>query len=171
MHVSPISMIVAVAADLELPPQQSDMFGHRASSQTVCRLRPRKSAFIFLYDGPSGIGVFSHKGNLVISFFLPLGPTNAVFNVYASDGGRGPLPETKSVNDGPAFSLSAKVVGRTWGLAEGDSVIFGSGAAVANGRGEMVLKDGGRKTRNGEDVILPRRQRNLGVAPGMAKSQ
>ena len=48
VQVSPMSMMVAVAADLSSPPQQSLMFGHRASSQTVCRFRPRRSAFIFL---------------------------------------------------------------------------------------------------------------------------
>lgn len=49
VHVSPMSIIVAVAADLpELPPQQSEMLGQRASSQTVCRFSPRRSDFIFL---------------------------------------------------------------------------------------------------------------------------
>lgn len=38
VQVSPMSMMVAVAADLEEPPQQSEMFGQRASSQTVCNI-------------------------------------------------------------------------------------------------------------------------------------
>lgn len=48
VHVSPINMIVAVAALLLDPPQQSLMLGHRASSHTVCKPRPLKSCLIFL---------------------------------------------------------------------------------------------------------------------------
>src|SRR6266480_7115021 len=48
VHVSPINIIVAVAALLSLPPQQSEIFGHRASSQTVCKFNPRRSFLIFL---------------------------------------------------------------------------------------------------------------------------
>lgn len=126
-------MIVAVAADFELPPQQSEMFGHRASSQTVCRFRPRRSFLIFLYDELSGIGVFSHEGRRVIFFCLPFGPTRAVFRAYASDESRGAsLPPTKSENEGPVFSLSAKCVGRTRGLLVGDSPMGGSEVTVAN---------------------------------------
>lgn len=151
-----MSMMVAVAADFELPPQQSEIFGHRASSHTVCRFRPRKSFLIFLYDELSGIGVFNHEGRRVISFCLPLGPTRAVFRAYASDGSRGgSSPPTKSVNDGPALSLSAKCVGRTRGLLVGDSVAEGSGAAVANGRDDVEQLVEGRNTRNGEGDEVP----------------
>ena len=48
VHVSPISMMVAVAAFRSLPPQHSEMLGHRASSHTVCRPSPRRSDLIFL---------------------------------------------------------------------------------------------------------------------------
>jgi hypothetical protein len=74
----------------------------------------------------------------VISFCLPFGPTRAVFRAYASDGSSGgSLPLTKSVSEGPAFSLSAKRVGRTRGLLVGDSTVGGSEVAVANDRGRV----------------------------------
>ena len=162
MQVSPISIIVAVAADFELPPQQSEMFGHLASSQTVCKLRPRRSFLIFLYDELSGIGVFNQDGSRVISFCFPLGPTSAVFNAYASEGSRGgSLPLTKSENAGPVFNLSANAVGRTRGLLEGVPVMGRSGAAVAkvlDGLGETA---GGKKTTNGDGDTLPYIQRRL----------
>lgn len=63
-------MIVAVAFRLfsssvafGLPPQQSPIFGHRASSHTVCSPRPLKSFFILLNDAPVGILVFKCDGN------------------------------------------------------------------------------------------------------------
>jgi hypothetical protein len=156
-------MIVAVAADFELPPQQSDMFGHRASSQTVWRFRPRRSFLIFLYDELLGMGVLSHDGSRVISFCLPLGPTRAVFNAYFSDGSSGgSLPPTKSEKEGPAFSLSANEVGRTRGLEVGDSVAEGSGAAVAKARiGVVEVGEEGRKTRKGDTYDVPFKQRSF----------
>ena len=70
------------------------------------------------------MGVFSHSGRRVICFCLPFGPTRAVFSAYASEGWRGgSFPETKSVKAGPAFNLSAKVVGRICGLAVGMSSV------------------------------------------------
>lgn len=48
VQVSPMSMMVAVAAALSEPPQQSEMLGQRASSQTVWRFRPRRSFLICL---------------------------------------------------------------------------------------------------------------------------
>ncbi|ANB13730.1 hypothetical protein AWJ20_4674 [Sugiyamaella lignohabitans] len=45
VQVSPINMIVAVALDLSEPPQHSPIFGHLASSQTVCSFNPRRSSF------------------------------------------------------------------------------------------------------------------------------
>lgn len=58
------------------------------------------------------MGVLSQGGRRVISFLRPGGPTRAVFRAYASAGSRGSsfLPETKSENAGPAFSLSLKAV-------------------------------------------------------------
>lgn len=62
-------MIVAVAAVLpsssvapSLPPQQSPIFGHRASSQTVCKPSPRRSFLILEKDFPFGIDVFRYDG-------------------------------------------------------------------------------------------------------------
>lgn len=132
VHVSPINIIVAVAAALEPPPQHSEIFGHLASSQTVCRFNPRRSFLIFLYDDESGMDVFNHDGRRVISFFLPGGPTRAVLRAYASSGERGgsAAPPTKSENDGPLFSLSLNVVGVL--LVVGfDSPMDDSGVVVA----------------------------------------
>jgi hypothetical protein len=60
------------------------------------------------------MGVFSQEGSLVISFFLPFGPTIAVLSSNASSGVRAcstPEPEvTKSANEGPVLSLSLKIV-------------------------------------------------------------
>ena len=64
-------MIVAVAAlrpsasdTPSFPPQQSPMLGQRASSQTVCRLSPRRSFLIFEKEEPFGMLVFRKDGNL-----------------------------------------------------------------------------------------------------------
>lgn len=64
-------MIVAVAARFpsssvapSLPPQQSPMFGHRASSHTVCSPSPRTSFLILANDAPVGIEVFRYEGSL-----------------------------------------------------------------------------------------------------------
>ncbi len=58
-------MMVAVAPRLlssgvapSVPPQQSPIFGHRASSHTVCRPSPLRSFFILLNDAPVGMDVF-----------------------------------------------------------------------------------------------------------------
>ena len=53
--------MVAVAAPLP-PPQQSPIFGHLASSHTVCSPRPRRSFLIPLYDAPVAIGCFRNDG-------------------------------------------------------------------------------------------------------------
>ena len=155
VQVSPISMIVAVAADFELPPQQSEMLGHLASSHTVWRFSPRRSFLIFLYEELSGMGVLSHDGRRVISFFLPFGPTRAVFNAYASEGSKaGSLPPTNSEKEGPALSLSANLVGRIVGFAVGESVEEGSETAVANERVEgTAMGAEGRKTLNGDVCV------------------
>jgi hypothetical protein len=59
------TIIVAVAALLpssspapSLPPQQSPILGHLASSQTVWRPKPLRSFLILLKDDPEGIVVF-----------------------------------------------------------------------------------------------------------------
>jgi hypothetical protein len=62
-------MIVAVAARLlssgvapSFPPQQSPIFGQRASSHTVCSPNPLRSFFILLKDAPVGMDVFRKEG-------------------------------------------------------------------------------------------------------------
>ena len=59
--------MVAVAvfrpSTVVFPPQQSPMFGQRASSQTVCKFRPRRSFLILLKEAPDGIEVFRKEGN------------------------------------------------------------------------------------------------------------
>ena len=156
VHVSPISMIVAVAALLELPPQQSEMFGHRASSQTVCRLRPRRSFLIFLKLSFAGIGVLSHSGSRVMVLFRPSGPTVAVLISYASAGSRGAFGLTKSLNEGPVFNLS-------WNRVEGRAGFAGfwGSTAVANPR--MQLCEAGLRSDE-----LARRQRVRGIAAVIA---
>lgn len=64
VHVSPIIMIVAVAAP-SFPPQHSPMLGHRASSHTVARLRlftdfDKRSRFSRRW--PVGVSMRSHEG-------------------------------------------------------------------------------------------------------------
>ena len=62
-------MMVAVAAlrpsasvAPSFPPQQSPIFGHRASSHTVWSFRPRKSFLILEKDAPLGMDVFKYCG-------------------------------------------------------------------------------------------------------------
>ena len=64
------TMIVAVAALRpsasvvpSFPPQQSPILGHRASSHTVLRLRPRKSFLILLNEAPEGMLVLRKEGS------------------------------------------------------------------------------------------------------------
>lgn len=60
-------MMVAVAvfrpSAVVFPPQQSPTFGQRASSQTVCKFKPRRSFLILLKEAPEGIEVFRKEGN------------------------------------------------------------------------------------------------------------
>ena len=127
-----MSIIVAVAADLSLPPQQSEMLGHRASSHTVCRFKPRRSDLIFLKFSLFGMGVLSHAGRRVISFCLPAGPTRAVRSSRASEGeSEVEGLETKEERLGPLLRRSWKVV-RGRGLEGG--FVGGEGTAVAKAR-------------------------------------
>ena len=68
VRIESLTIIVAVAVFLPSavspPPQQSPMFGHLASSQTVCRFKPRRSFLILLNEGPEGIEVLRYDGNL-----------------------------------------------------------------------------------------------------------
>lgn len=79
------------------------------------------------------MGVLSQEGRRVISFFLPAGPTRAVFRAYASAGSRGSLflPETKSDNAGPAFNLSLKAVGCRLRVVDGLDMEESGGIVVA----------------------------------------
>ena len=77
-----MSMMVAVAVDLEDPPQQSEMLGQRASSQTVCRFRPRRSRLIEAREEDlegSGAGVLSQGGRRVWDLLWDLGPMRTVW--------------------------------------------------------------------------------------------
>jgi hypothetical protein len=61
-------MIVAVAPRFPStpsfpPPQHSPIFGHLASSQTVCKPSPRKSFLIWEYEEPVGIFAFRCDGS------------------------------------------------------------------------------------------------------------
>lgn len=55
-------MMVAVASPFS-PPQHCPMFGHRASSHTVCKPSPLKSFLILLYDAEVGTAVFKYPGS------------------------------------------------------------------------------------------------------------
>lgn len=48
--------------EFDPPPQHSPIFGQRASSQTVCKPKPRKSFLILLNEEPVGILVFRYDG-------------------------------------------------------------------------------------------------------------
>ena len=61
VHVSPITMIVAVAVPF-LPPQHSPMFGHLASSHTLANFDPRSPLRIRLYSAPPGFATRSQSG-------------------------------------------------------------------------------------------------------------
>jgi hypothetical protein len=69
MHELTVTIMVAVAelrppeASALFPPQQSPIFGHRASSQTVCKFKPRRSFLILLKDGPFGMDVLRYDGS------------------------------------------------------------------------------------------------------------
>jgi len=84
---------------------------------------------------PTGTGVFSHSGNLVICFCLPFGPTIAVRSSNASSGFNAVSPfapfDTKSEKEGPAFNLSLNVVLCRF---TGDSRLVGFVDAVAKQR-------------------------------------
>ena len=65
-----LTMIVAVAALRpsasvvpSFPPQRSPILGHRASSHTVFKLRPRKSFLILLNEAPEGMLVLRKEGS------------------------------------------------------------------------------------------------------------
>jgi hypothetical protein len=97
VHVSPMSIMVAVAFDLSEPPQQSPMLGHLASSQTVCSFSPRRSSLILVNDAPVGIFVFKNEGSRGWEAFPKM-------TVSTSGPAR-----TKSSRPGPASSFCLKV--------------------------------------------------------------
>ena len=55
-------MMVAVASPLG-PPQHCPMFGQRASSQTVCRFRSRRSFLMALYEAEVGMEDLRYDGS------------------------------------------------------------------------------------------------------------
>ena len=62
-HTIMVAVAVFRPSAVVFPPQQSPMFGQRASSQTVCKFRPRRSFLILLKEAPDGIEVFRKEGN------------------------------------------------------------------------------------------------------------
>ena len=109
--------MVAVAAALLLPPQQSLMLGQRASSQTVCKFRPRRSFLMRLKLSLAGMGVLSQEGRRVWDLLRPAGPIWTVWSAWfesmvrSSSGGFW----RKSEKEGPVLRRSLKVVvGRGW---------------------------------------------------------
>jgi hypothetical protein len=62
VHVSPMSMMVAVAVWPSLPPQHSPMLGHLASSHTVASLSSRSLDLICRYFSPPGMTFFIQSG-------------------------------------------------------------------------------------------------------------
>ena len=104
-----MSMMVAVAARLSAPPQQSAILGQRASSHTVCRLRPRRSALMRLKLSVLGMGVFEPVGEARVRALAAGGADlDGAEGVSVFSGG-----ETKSANEGPALRRSLKDGG--WG--------------------------------------------------------
>lgn len=97
VHVSPISMIVAVAFDLSEPPQQSPMLGHLASSQTVCSLSPRRSSFILVNEAPVGIFVLRKEGRRGWDVFP---------SVTVSTSGTGPRIKSSRLGPSSSFCLN-----------------------------------------------------------------
>jgi hypothetical protein len=67
VQVSPMSMMVAVAAWPSPPPQHSPMLGQRASSQTVDSLSSRSLDLMAVYLSPPGMARFSQSGLRVFS--------------------------------------------------------------------------------------------------------
>lgn len=116
-------MIVAVAPRLlssgvapSVPPQQSPMFGHRASSHTVCNPSPLRSFFILLNDAPDGMDVFRYEGRRGLpqvckqSDHYSLASNVTYVFVLPSTTRSGISSEMKSSSDGPCSSVSLKVV-------------------------------------------------------------
>ena len=121
-----ITIIVAVAARRpssseapSFPPQQSPIFGQRASSQTVCRFSPLRSFLILLYEAPVGIFVFRKPGRRGLGHhpvkikLHDLGQSTHPF-VFPSTTFSMGSPEMKSSNEGP--------LARTW--LKRDSFVF-----------------------------------------------
>ena len=80
------------------------------------------------------MGVLSHSGRRVISFFFPVGPTRAVRSSRASEVGSWAEGfEMKEEREGPLLRRSWKVV-LGWGGLRSDAE--GSVAAVAKARQE-----------------------------------
>jgi hypothetical protein len=121
----PLTMIVAVAAFFP-PPQQSPILGQRASSQTVCRPRPRRSFLILVYDGPVGILVLRWEGRRGLGSRYEHNTSiikkKSYWEVFpsvileASGSSGSTLSATKSLNEGPAASF-VENVGVVFGTA------------------------------------------------------
>ena len=97
------------------PPQQSPMFGHRASSQTVWRPRPRRSFLIFAKEEPLGMLVFRNDGSRGLRKLLAQreneggGISRSTYAfVFPRTTRSGTLSAIKSSSDGPSSSVSLK---------------------------------------------------------------
>ena len=97
-----------------LAPQQSPIFGHRASSQTVCSPRPLKSFLILVNDDPVGIEVLRNEGSRGLNASQELRWSHFPFHqthceVFPSTTLSGTLSAIKSSSDGPSSSLLLNV--------------------------------------------------------------
>ncbi|KAH3683602.1 hypothetical protein WICPIJ_005449 [Wickerhamomyces pijperi] len=147
VHVSPRSMMVAVASDF-LPPQHSPIFGHLASSQTVASFNSLTSFFNLWKDCPFGIGTFNQDGRRAFGSCLAASNGSTTFSAA--------LPLKKSLNDGPWFNESLKIVRDLFFgavvlfLESSELDVFGS--LVIDARVLMEVLNTGRAT----DVFLRR---------------
>mmetsp|Transcript_32818 Transcript_32818/g.71587 ORF Transcript_32818/g.71587 Transcript_32818/m.71587 type:complete len:274 (+) Transcript_32818:1-822(+) len=94
VHVSPMTMMVAVAMWPSPPDQHSPIFGHFASSQTVDSFRSRSCFLIAVYSSPAGTTFFSQSGFRILSF------GKGAYTAYSLS------PLTKSSKSGPSASRS-----------------------------------------------------------------
>jgi hypothetical protein len=127
VHVSPISMMVAVAVP-SLPPQHSPMLGHFASSHTVARLRLFTlfdSRSKFSLRSPVGVSMRSHSG-------LAGAGTEAKEAVGAS--AVEVEPEAKAGKAGPSSSCARRRSRRAVAAEEGAEAAVAAAAAVASAR-------------------------------------
>lgn len=112
-------MIVAVASPLS-PPQHCPMFGQRASSHTVCKLSPRRSFLILLYEAEIGTLVLRYFGRRSLRQCCQCTSIRAWSSAYVAvlpnwtrcclpEAVSKASPEMKSSKSGPLLSFSCNV--------------------------------------------------------------